>query len=260
MVNKKSIERFAPLYFAAAKVNLASLRCAQWKTGKYPEFRRLIELFMKAGGLSSADMMLEKYNPIMLKNDEFRVMVILYACVCLITERDELCIPEFREYIACIQDSREISDTADTLKYLSDIVGIDGSIVPEGIKTGMAEIFEEREANKICDKVSDSADGPDGYTLFDGYWDYMKSKANGLINKLVTEGYTHPFTLDLLTHLMILRKLNFPVSDLYSVQMNLPAPRGLIDVLSKKLFEIYKQGKSLPGGGGVIDLSDGFDI
>jgi len=260
VIHKKTIRKFAPLYYEDVKAHLRALKSAQRRTGKYPEFRHVIEMFMGTSGMSAADLLLDGYDPKMLDNEEFRTVVILYSCTCLMTDCYRLSVTGFRDYLGYIQNvqGREL-DAIDALKYFSDIMDIDADIVPEYVKNSMAQVFEERAANKVCDKSLGTIDSPDNYASFELYWEYIEKNAQDLINKLITQGYTHTYPLDLFTHLIILRQLNFPIGTLYSIQQSLPAPRGIIDVLSKKLFELKKSGGFQSDGGGFIGLG-GSDI
>ena len=254
-IGQDLIQGFAPLYFEAAKQHLVMFRNIQESTGQYSYMRNQVEMFMRTSGLTSGDMIRTEYNPIMLNNEEFRTVVILYTCTCILCSTDKMGIPCFREFMMHIQDSFGHKNTHDVVKYFSDIFDIDPGIIPDYVKTGMALEFEEREADKICEKSFEKLDGPDGYSSYEQYSEYMLENSKSITHNLNVEGYTNTFDPDMLAKLMILKKLNFPVPTLYSVQKYLPFPGGLIDVLTKKLFTLRQSG-GFSSSGGFFDLDD----
>lgn len=255
MITKNTIEVCAPLYYEAIKTHLETLRAMRDRSGKYSIITDRIELFMRASGLTAADMMSGNFEKSMMDNDAFITSAILFTCACMITNRNTMSIPEYREYLGTLQDVLDgHTSTYDTIKYFSHELGIDADVVPNDVKEGMAEVDEERAADKICNRSFEKLDTPETYPSFDVYYQYMKENGLAIINELTTEGYSHTYDPDTFAQLMILKKLNFPVGTLYSIQRDLPAPKGIIDVLTKKLFALRHEG-GLPGGGGIVDLS-----
>ena len=256
-IDQNTIRKYARRYFSSTRKHLASLRSLQHRIGEHSFVRKRIEEFMFVSGLSAADMMFEFFSEDMLNNDEFRAVVMLYACVCIITSEEQISMIRFREYMTYMQKSKNYDNANDLIKYFTEIFDIDPGVVPKYVQVGIAEMFEERNANRVCNSQYDKIDSPDEYMSFDGYREYMENHAKSIINILNIGGHVKTHDLKTFTYLLILKKLNFPVGNLYSSQGHLPVPRGIIDELAKKLFELRKQGGT---GGSIIGFGDNLDL
>ena len=251
-VNRLVLEEYGPKYFKAVKEHLLTLHEIEDFTGEHTNLRRQSQAFVTGSGVSSSDL-LRDYDNSMLAIDEFRITVIIYACVCLITKHSSLSIGGFRYYSTSINDAvPDSTDTHDMIKYLSENIDIDTFLVPDYIKKTMAKHVEEKEANKICNKLFDKLNDKNARSSFETFSEYMTENSRNLIDKLNSEGYMNTHSVEVLSDLMILRKIGFPVPDLYIIKGDLPVPKELLHALTKKMFEVSTGDNS----GGILGLGD----
>jgi len=258
LINKKVIGGYAPILYKSILRHLKVMKYICDFNGCHTEMRFQVERFMRSMGLSAADVLSESYDPSIIENEEFRLILILYTCVCIITDSSMMEMGEFATYMQYIRDSVGDLDSGELIKYFCDMMKVDPKIVPQYIQKKISTSFEEKAANNICEKRFEKLDGPNDYVSFELYHEYMEKNAQKLINDLNTEGFTNTYPLDLMTILLILKKHNFPILNLYSVDQSLPAPRGIIDVLAKKLFTLRQNG-GIPPNGGIIDFGSDTD-
>jgi len=236
------LKEYAPIYFKQTKKHLNTINAIREFTGNYEAGNAQVESFMKLSGMSTYDLM-GKYNDDMLKSDPFRMMVILYTSICIVSKRKDLSSEEFGGYSIMLKNiiGSELDHSA-LLQYISDKIGVDATLVPSYVKIGVAKAAEERDANKICDSQMNLIRRPNPEEEFDSYYTYMNGKAADLIQTLNKAGYMHSFEQEKLTFMMVLRKLGLRMFQLYDIDMNLPFPEEVSRELAKKVFELNSRG------------------
>lgn len=255
-IRKSVLKRFAPIYFEATKKHLRNLKNVAIFTGMHAEMRVQIERFMHISGLSAADLLFE-YSDEMLDNDEYRMIVLLYTCACFMSNSETLSMEEYRGYMSALNEVMgENFNPHDALRYFSEMFSIQPDLIPQYVKTNMAKDTEERCANDLCDKKLQLINGPDEFFNFDSYHKYVSERAQEIVTSLNGEGYVNTRPVEVLSTIIILKKLNFHMFRMYSIENDIPMPKEVMDALAKKIFSIYKSG--LPGGSGphIIGLDD----
>lgn len=247
-VKLKTLQLIAPIYYDNVINHINSLRSIRDFTKQYSMVNRQIEAFMSASGFSSAD--LSGYDPSILQYDDFRMILIIYVCVGIISGNEKLSMEDFRGYMSSFREvmGSEFNHN-DAVQYFSKHIDIDPSLIPSSVKVDIAKGVEERDANKICESNINLIRLPEPGESFDSYKSFIEGHTSKLVSNLNDAGYMHSYPIDLFTSIILLKKLNFQISSLYRIDGITPLPAGAINAIAKQIFELRQQGIT---GGSII--------
>lgn len=150
---------------------------------------------------------------------------------------------EFRGFVSSFQNLIGTSFTPnDAIRYFTKVFDISQDLIPEYVKKNLVIDSEERNANEICESKIEKLDGPSNYVDFDQYYEYIEENTKPIISILNTEGFINTYPIDVMTNLVLLKKLRFQIGKIYDVENSLPIPAEVLGALARKIFHATKGG------------------